>query len=223
VEWTASNYIAPNIPLGWWRSVYASQNAFAEESFVDEMAIAAGKDPYEFRLAMLEKAPRHKAVLQLAASKADWGKPLPEGYARGIAMYNSFGSYVANVAEVSVKEGNVRVHRVVCAVDCGITVNPDIIAAQIEGGIVFGLTAALKSEITFENGRSQQNNFDTFELLRFTEMPKVEVHIVPSTEAPGGIGEPSVPVIAPAVANAIFAVTGKRLRKLPIQPRDFQA
>jgi isoquinoline 1-oxidoreductase beta subunit len=221
VEWIPSNHVAPTIPLGWWRSVYASQTAFAEESFIDELASAAGKDPLEFRLGLIEKSPRHKGVLQLAASKADWGKPLPEGHGRGIAMYYSFRSYAAQVAEVSVKDGNVRVHRVVCAVDCGMTVNPNIIAAQMESGIVFGLTAALKSEITFENGRTQQSNFHDYELLRFNEMPQVEVHIVPSTEAPSGIGEPGVPPIAPAVANAIFAATGKRLRKLPIEPPDF--
>jgi isoquinoline 1-oxidoreductase beta subunit len=224
VEWTPSNHVAPDIPVGWWRSVYASQTAFADESFIDEMAFASGKDPYEFRLALLEKAPRYKGVLQLAAAKANWEKPLPQGHGKGIAVYFSFGSYVAQVAEVSVdKDGNVRVHRVVCAVDCGMTVNPGIIEAQIESGIVFGLSAMLKGEITFENGRAVQSNFHDFELLRFNEMPQIEVHIVPSTEPPGGIGEPGVPVIAPAVANAIFAATGKRLRRLPIQSRDFLA
>jgi isoquinoline 1-oxidoreductase subunit beta len=222
VEWTPSNHVASTIPLGWWRSVYASQTAFAEESFMDELAEAAGKDPYEFRLALLEKAPRHKRVLQVAAEKAEWGKPLPQGHGRGIAVYYSFRSYAAHVAEVSVtKDGEVRVHRVVCAVDCGMIVNPDIIEAQIQSAIVFGLSAALKGGITFENGRTAQSNFHDYELLRFNEMPQVEVHIVPSTEPPGGIGEPGVPPIAPAVANAIFAATGKRLRRLPIQRHDF--
>jgi isoquinoline 1-oxidoreductase subunit beta len=224
VEWTPSNHVASTIPLGWWRSVYASQTAFAEESFMDELAASAGKDPYDFRLALLEKSPRHKRVLQLAAEKAGWGKPLPEGHGRGIAVYYSFRSYAAHVAEVSVtKDADVRVHRVVCAVDCGMIVNPDIIEAQIQSAIVFGLSAALKGGITFENGRTAQSNFHDYELLRFNEMPEVEVHIVPSTEAPGGIGEPGVPPIAPAVANAIFAATGKRLRRLPIQRHDFSA
>jgi len=211
------------IPVGFWRSVGSSQNAFITECFLDELAAAAGKDPYEFRRQLLDKAPRHKAVLELAATKAGWGQPLPEGRHRGIAVHFSFGSYVAEVAEVSVdKDGNVRVHRVVCAVDCGRVVNPDTVEAQMQSGIVYGLTAALKGEITIENGRVKQSNFHDYEMLRMEEMPVIEVYILPSTEAPGGVGEPGTPPIAPAVVNAIFAATGKRIRKLPIRSEDLK-
>jgi isoquinoline 1-oxidoreductase beta subunit len=211
------------VPVLWWRSVGHSQTAFVTESFIDEAAHGAGKDPYEFRRALLEKHPRHKAVLELAAEKAGWGNPLPEGLARGIAVHESFGSFVAQVAEVSVSSsGELKVHRVVCAVDCGPIVNPDTVAAQMESGIVFGLTAALYGEITFKNGRVEQSNFNNYEMLRLNEMPKVEVHIVPSEEALGGIGEPGVPPLAPAVANAIFVLTGKRLRRLPIRPEELK-
>jgi isoquinoline 1-oxidoreductase beta subunit len=205
------------IPVGAWRSVGSSQNAFITECFIDEVAIAAGKDPYEFRRQLLSRAPRHKAVLELAATKAGWGQPLPGGRYRGLAVAESFGSFVAQVAEISIrKDGKVQVHRVVCAVDCGQYVNPDTIEAQMQGGIVYGLTATLYGEITIEKGRVKQSNFHDYPLLRIDEMPAVEVYIVPSTEAPGGIGEPGVPPIAPAVVNAIFAATGKRIRKLPI-------
>ena len=212
----------PGIPCGFWRSVGNSQNGFFSESFADEVAAASGKDPYEFRRHLLAKQPRHLAALELAATKAGWGKPLPAGRFRGIAVVNSFASYVAQVAEVSVNrsEGSVRVHRVVCAVDCGRTVNPDTIAAQMEGGIVFGLTAALKGAITIDRGRVEQSNFNDYDMLRMSEMPEVEVHIVPSQNPPGGIGEPGTPPIAPAVCNAIFAATGKRIRKLPISSGD---
>jgi isoquinoline 1-oxidoreductase beta subunit len=186
------------------------------EGFVDELANAAGADPYEFRRGLLANAPRHRGVLELAATQAGWGTALPEGRARGIAVVMSFGSYVAQVAEVSIQDGKVRVHRVVCAVDCGMVVNPDIVAAQMEGAIVFGLTAALYGRITLENGAVVEGNFDTYPMLRISEMPVVEVHIVPSTEAPGGVGEPGTPPIAPAVANAVFALTGQRIRSLPI-------
>jgi isoquinoline 1-oxidoreductase beta subunit len=204
------------VPVGFWRSVNNTFNGFAVESFVDELAAAAKQDPYQFRRALLTKSPRHLGALDLAATKAGWGNPLAEGRGRGIAVFKSFDSYVAQVAEVSITDGNVRVHRVVCAVDCGQVVNPNTVEAQIAGAMVYGLTAALWGEITIDKGRVQQGNFDTYRMLRMAEMPEVEVHIVPSTEAPGGVGEPGTPPIAPAVCNAIFALTGKRIRKLPI-------
>jgi len=205
------------IPVGFWRSVNNSYNAFAVESFIDELSHAAKKDPYEYRRDLLGKAPRHLGALNLAASKAGWGTAPPAGRARGIAVYKSFESYVAEVAEVSVaSDGAVKVHRVVCAVDCGPVVNPSIVEAQMESAIVYGLTAALYGEIAIEGGRVKQSNFHDYQMLRLAEMPKVEVYIVPSTDAQGGVGEPGTPPIAPAVANAIFAATGKRIRKLPI-------
>jgi isoquinoline 1-oxidoreductase subunit beta len=205
------------IPVGFWRSVNNSYNAFAVETFIDECAAATKADPFEYRRGLLANAPRHRGVLELAAAKAGWGTPPPAGRARGIALHKSFESFVAQVAEVSVSPaGEVRVHRVVCAVDCGMYVNPDTIEAQMQGAIVFGLTAALKGAITIDKGRVQQSNFNDYEMLRLAEMPVVEVYIVPSNEAPGGIGEPGTPPIAPAVCNAIFAATGKRIRKLPI-------
>ncbi|HKP84636.1 MAG TPA: xanthine dehydrogenase family protein molybdopterin-binding subunit [Blastocatellia bacterium] len=225
------SHVPSAVPRGWWRSVENSQNTFVAESFVDELAAAAGHDPLEFRLRLLgesrkieRKAPnmkidigRLKGVLQLAASKAGWGKPLPKGSGRGIAAQYCFRSYVAHVAEVTVaKDGRVRVDRVVCAVDCGMVVNPDTVEAQMESAVVFGLTAALKGEITVEKGRIQQSNFHDYRMLRINEMPKVEVYIVPSRENFGGIGEPGVPPVAPAVTNAIFAATGKRIRRLPV-------
>jgi isoquinoline 1-oxidoreductase beta subunit len=211
----------PGIPTGFWRSVGASQNGFFEESFVDELAAAAKKDPYEYRKALLSKQPRHLGVLNLAAEKAQWGKPLPKGVFRGIAVVEAFDTYVAEVAEVSIgKDGTVKVHRVVCAVDCGQPVNPHIIEQQAVGGIVFGLTQTLKNEITIDKGRVVQANFDSYDMLRMNEMPKVEVYIVPSTEVPRGMGEPAVPPVAPAVCNAIFAATGKRIRKLPVVPEN---
>jgi isoquinoline 1-oxidoreductase beta subunit len=209
------------VPVQWWRSVGHSHTGFSVESFFDEVAHAGGKDPLELRRNLLAKQPRMSAVLNLVAEKAGWGKPLPPGRARGIATHFSFDSYVAQVIEASVeKDGAVRVHRVVCAVDCGRTVNPDIVKAQMEGGIIFGLTAALKTEITLENGRVQQTNFHDYQMLRMFESPEIEVHIVPSEQNPTGVGEPSVPPVAPALANAIFAATGKRVRRLPIRAAD---
>jgi isoquinoline 1-oxidoreductase beta subunit len=209
-----------HVPVSFWRSVGHSQNQFFIESFIDELAAASGKDPVEFRQRLLAGAPRLLGVLNLAAERADWGKPLPAGRFRGVAAVNNIGSFNAEVAEISLNQGKLRVHRVVCAVDCGYTVNPAIIRQQIEGGIVYGLAAALKGAITIDRGRVQQANFNTYDVIRIDEMPQIDVYIVPSTEAPGGIGEASTPGIAPAIANAIFAATGKRLRKLPMRNQD---
>jgi len=218
VDWQR---VPGGVPTHFWRSVGHSHTAFVVESFLDELAHAAGKDPYEYRRALLVKHPRHKRVLEFAAEKAGWKKPLAPG--RGLAIHESFGSFVAQVAEVSVsKEGKLRVHRVVCAIDCGPVVNPDTVRAQMEGGIVFGLTAVLYGEITFEKGRVRQRNFHDYQMLRMNEMPEVEVHIVPSTEKMGGVGEPGVPPVAPAVANAIFTLTRKRIRRLPIRAEDLR-
>ena len=201
----------------WWRSVGHTHTGFVNESFLDEVAHAGGKDPFELRRELLKDQPRHRHVLELAAEKAGWGTPLPEGRARGIAMRKSFESFVAEVADVSVDGGRVRVHKVVCAVDCGIAINPWNVEAQMESAIIFGLTAALHGELTLENGRVQQSNFHDYPVLRMDETPEIEVHIVKSSEPPTGAGEPGVPPIAPAVANALFALTGKRIRKLPIR------
>jgi isoquinoline 1-oxidoreductase beta subunit len=204
------------VPVLWWRSVGSTHTAYSTETFLDELAHAAGRDPLEMRRALLVKRPRHLAVLNLAAEKADWGQPLPAGRARGIAVHESFGSVVAQVAEVSRRpDGLPKVERVVCAVDCGTAINPDIIRAQMEGGIGYGLAAALWSEITLVQGRVQQNNFDGYRPLRIDDMPGVEVHIVPSGAAPTGVGEPGVPPIAPAVANAFFHLSAMRVRRLP--------
>jgi isoquinoline 1-oxidoreductase beta subunit len=212
------------VPVQWWRSVGHSHTGFSVEAFLDEVAHAGGKDPYQLRRTLLAGQPRMLAVLDLAAQKANWGSALPAGRARGIATHFSFDSYVAQVAEVSVeKDGTVRVHRVVAAVDCGRTVNPDTVKAQLEGGIIFGLTAALKTEITLDKGRVQQRNFNDYPMLRMFEAPAIEVFIVPSIEHPTGVGEPGVPPVAPAVANAIFAATGKRVRRLPIKPEELRS
>jgi isoquinoline 1-oxidoreductase subunit beta len=207
----------PGIPTAFWRSVGPSHNVFVTESFMDELAAAAKQDAVVYRRALLDKSPRAKAVLDLAAEKAGWGQPLPERVGRGVALQFVFGSYMAHVAEVEVaKDGTVRVRRVVCAVDCGTVVNPDTVRAQIQSAIVFGVTAALYGKITLKDGRVEQSNFDTYQMLRINEAPAVEVHIVENVEPPGGMGEAGTSVIVPAVANAIFAATGKRLRKMPI-------
>ena len=206
------------VPVQWWRSVGSTHTAFSTETFIDELAAAAGTDPVEYRRALLAKHPRHLGVLNLAAQKAGWGKPLPKGRGRGIAVHESFNTFVAEAAEVTVKsDGSFSVDRVVCAVDCGVAINPDVIRAQMEGGIGFGLAAALHGAITLKDGRVEQSNFHDYPVLRINEMPQVEVHIVPSSEKPTGVGEPGVPPLAPAVANAIFAATGKRLRNLPLK------
>jgi isoquinoline 1-oxidoreductase beta subunit len=234
VEGAAGPYDFPNVhidyvrqepPKGltttWWRGVGVTHNAFMVESFMDEMAAAAGKDPVEYRRELLGKEPRAKAVLDLVAAKAGWGTPLPPGTGRGVALLFGFGTYLAEVAEVAVApDGKFSVKRIVCAVDTGVVINPNTVEAQIQSGIVYGLTAALYGDITFKNGRVEQSNFDNYQMLRINEMPVIEVHIVSSAEAPGGIGEPGTSAVQPAVANAIFAATGKRLRKMPIDFRQ---
>jgi isoquinoline 1-oxidoreductase beta subunit len=208
------------IPVTYWRAVGYTQNTFFVESFMDELAAEGGKDPVELRRRLLAANPRLLGVLDLVAQKGDWGKPLPAGRFRGVAVVNNVGSFTAQIAEVSVTQGKVRVHRVVCAVDCGHVVNPAIVEQQMRSAIVYGLTAALKGEITIEKGRVQQANFNQYDMLRIDEAPVVEVHIVASTENPGGIGEAGVPTIAPAVCNAVFAATGKRIRRLPIRAQE---
>ena len=202
--------------VGYWRSVSHALNAFANECFIDEMAAAAGKDPYQFRLAMLDKQPRFAKVLKLAAQKSGWGKPLPKGHYRGIALMEGYDTYMAQVAEISVKDNAIKVHHVWVAADLGRMVNPDTVEAQIQSSIAFGLSAALGSEITLEKGRIQQTNFHDYPILRMNDMPRIAVTLVPSTEKPGGIGEPATALIGPAVANALFAATGKRVRTMPL-------
>jgi len=208
------------IPTAFWRSVGPSHNVFVTESFIDELAAAAKQDAVAYRRALLDKSPRARAVLDLAAEKAGWGQALPKGSGRGVSLQSAFGSYQAYVAEVEVsKQGTVRVRRVVCAVDCGTVVNPDTVEAQIQSGIMFGATAALYGEISLKSGRVEQSNFDTYQVLRMNEAPAIDVHIVKSAEPPGGMGETGTSAIVPAIANAIFAATGKRLRKMPIDAR----
>jgi isoquinoline 1-oxidoreductase beta subunit len=210
------------VPVLWWRSVGSTHTAYSTEAFVDELAKLAGRDPVEFRRAMLAGHPRHIAVLELAAKQAGWGTPLPAGKAgekrgRGVAVHESFNTVVAEVVEVTVKGKQFTVDRVVCAVDCGVAVNPDVVRSQMEGGIGFGLSAALYGKITLKDGAVEQSNFHDYPVLRISEMPKVEVHIVPSANKPTGVGEPATPVIAPALANALANATGQRLRILPLQ------
>lgn len=211
------------VPVLWWRSVGSTHTAHATEHMIDILAKEAGRDPVDFRLSMLTKHPRHAGVLKLAAEKAGWGAKLPDGKMRGVAVHESFKSYVANVAEVSLRDdGSVKVERVVCAIDCGIAVNPDVVAAQMEGGIGYGLGAALKSAITLKGGVVEQSNFDGYDVLRISDMPKVEVHIVPSAEAPTGVGEPGTPVVLPAVANALFNSTGVKTTVLPMTKQKYK-
>jgi isoquinoline 1-oxidoreductase beta subunit len=213
----ARSDVKTHVRLGAWRSVDHTQHGFFTESFIDELAHAAGKDPFEYRRALLNSKPRHKAALELAAEKAGWGTPLPTGRARGIALVESFGSIVCEVAEVeALANSKFRVHRVVAAVDCGDVVNPDSGAAQIEGGIMFGLSAALYGEITIDKGAVVQTNFGDHPIARMSDAPQTEVYFIASHAQRGGLGEPGVPPIAPAIANAIFAATGKRLRTLPL-------
>jgi len=211
------------VPTLWWRSVGHSHTAFVVESFLDELAHAGGVDPLELRRRLLAGHPRHLAVLELAAEKGGWGRPLPAGRARGLAVHHSFESTVAMVAEVSLENGRPRAHRFTCAVDCGRVVNPDTVRAQLEGAVGFALSAALFDEITLENGRVVQSNFHDYPMLRIHEAPAVEVHIVPSEAPSTGIGEPGVPPVAPALGNALFALTGKRVRRLPIREEDLKA
>lgn len=215
VEWFAQE--PPGIPTAFWRGVGVTRGTFVLESFIDELAANAKQDPLAYRLTLLEKSPRSKAVLQLAAEKSGWGKPLPAGQGRGIALCTGFGSFMAQVVEASVdKDGSVSPTRVVCVVDCGLMVNPDTVRAQMESGIIFGLSGALFGEITLKEGRVEQTNFGDYRVLRMNESPRIEVHLIKSPEAPGGIGEPGTSCIMPALTNAVYAATGKRIRKLPI-------
>ena len=211
------------VPVLWWRSVGATHTAHATEHMVDILAKEVGRDPIDMRLSMLKDHPRHAGVLKLAAEKSGWGGKVADGKMRGVAVHESFSSYVANVAEVSLNEdGGVKVERVVCAIDCGVAVNPDVVMAQMEGGIGYGLGAALKGAITLKNGVVEQSNFDDYDVLRMSEMPKVEVYIVPSAEAPTGAGEPGTPVVLPAVANALLSGTGIRSTVLPLNRQKYK-
>jgi isoquinoline 1-oxidoreductase beta subunit len=205
------------VPIGFWRSVGHSHNAFFSESFIDELAFETKQDPVAFRLTLLTQTPRYAAVLKMAADKAKWGATLPSGHAQGVALHKSFGSIVAQVAEVSMKEGVLRVHRVVCAIDCGTVVNPDTVAQQVESSVSFALSAALFGKIDIQEGVVQQTNFTNYPLVNLAQSPVVETWIIPSTQLPEGVGEPAVPPLAPAVANAMFKLTGQRVRSLPLK------
>jgi isoquinoline 1-oxidoreductase beta subunit len=204
------------VPVQWWRSVGSTHTAYSTETFLDEVARAAGKDPVALRARLLARHPRHKAVLELAAKRAGWGKPLGKDRARGVAVHESFHSYVAQVVEVSRRKDAFHVDRVVCAVDCGVAVNPHIVRRQMESGIGYGLSAALTGAITLKDGVVEQSNFHDYTVLRMPEMPRIEVHIVASREKPTGVGEPGTPVVAPALANALRALVGKPMRTLPL-------
>jgi len=212
------------IQTAFWRSVGPSQNIFVARASLMSLPQPAKKDPVEYRRALLDKSPRAKAVLDLAAEKSGWGQPLPKGSGRGVSVQNVFGSYMAQVAEVTVsKDGDVAVKRITCAVDCGIGINPNTIEAQAQSAILYGLTAALYGEITLKDGRVEQSNFDNYRALRINEIPAIDIHIIDSGEAPGGMGEPETCAVPPAVTNAIFAATGVRLRKLPIDTSKLKA
>jgi isoquinoline 1-oxidoreductase beta subunit len=205
------------VPVQWWRSVGSTHTAFATECFLDDIARATGKDPLALRRGLLAKHPRHLATLELAAKQAGWGKPLAKDRARGVAVHESFGTYVAQVVELSRRKDAVHIERVVCAVDCGVAVNPNIVAMQMESGIGYGLSAALAGAITLKEGVVEQSNFHDYPVVRMNQMPKIEVHIVPSAEKPSGVGEPATPVIAPALANALAALNGTPVRVLPLK------
>jgi CO/xanthine dehydrogenase Mo-binding subunit len=215
IDWVRQE--APGILTSWWRGVGVTHGTFVVESFIDELAANAKQDPLAYRIALLEKNPRARAVLQIAAEKSGWGKALPAGQGRGIALCTGFGSFIAQVVQASVgKDGEVDPAHVWCVVDCGVVVNPDTVRAQMESGIIFGLSAALHGEITIKDGRVEQTNFGDYRVLRINEMPRIDVHLVKSAESPGGIGEPGTSCLMPALTNAIFAATGKRIRKLPV-------
>jgi isoquinoline 1-oxidoreductase beta subunit len=215
VDWVAQE--PPGVPTAFWRGVGVTRGTFAVESFVDELAASAKQDPLAYRIALLEKSPRAKNVIGIAAERSGWGRPLPAGQGRGVALCTGFGSFIAQVVQVSIDaDGTVKPTHVWCVVDCGIAVNPDTIRAQMESGIVFGLSAALHGEITIKAGRVEQTNFGDYRVLRINEVPRIDVHLVKSMEAPGGIGEPGTSCVMPALTNAIFAAGGKRIRKLPV-------
>ena len=211
------------IRVGYWRAVSHNMNAFANESFMDEMAKAAGKDPYAYRMALLKDKPRFANVLKLAAEKAGWGKALPAGRALGIALMEGYDTYMAQVAEISVKDGGIVVHKVTVAADVGRMVNPDTVEAQIQSSVVFGMGAGLMQEITMEKGRVQQTNYNNYPVVRMNESPVIDIVLVNSTEKPGGIGEPATALVVPAIANALASLTGKRVRKLPLTPEAIKA